>query len=261
MSISINKAFKALSADKYNKMNILVFMLFTAIFFSIYICTEKVLAAVFFFLYSITVAGYSAIVNYNEIQDKENVFPSISNFFNIMFNGIKYSGGLYLLNLIFYIPLSLILMLLTIFMILLLKLSVNDCFILSIVLFLIFYTYFTFKIEIPAMLMFFENLNFKTFFTFKQKEFLEDRKGFYIQYILKSTVANLIIVLIFTIPFILMNLLSSVFAEKINILLEILFPIVLTVIITIMTPITLIVQANLNAQFINLPKTRQTYNW
>lgn len=261
MSVSIGKAFDALTSERNNKLNILVFMLISALLLSAYLYTETIWMVVFGLLYSLLISGYSVLLNNNEIKEKNDVFPSIADLGNIFIKGFKYSLGIYLLNLIWFLPIIILLSIAAIILFAVFQFSNYDCALLLIIPYLIFCFYFIFRIQIPAILIFFENLSFKSIFTSNKKEFLEERKGFYVQYLIKSSVAGLIIVSVFVIALFLMSLLCSVFAEMFNVSLETILTIIMIIIFTIATPILLIVQANLNAQFVNFPKTRQSYNW
>ncbi len=270
MSISVGKAFEAFCSDKYNKTNVLGCMLLIGVLCLGYLYAFKsnsgnpasvsgIIAVACYLLYCIMISGYAAVLNNNEFKSDKDVFPSLTDFLKIFISGLKYLLGSFIISIILGIVAGFIFGLSTSIIYIFIPDSLRLIALISICIIVCGLAFWwMFRFLVPLILMFFETLKLKSLFSFKEtKKFLDDRKGFYFQYLWKAALAGILIGIISFIMLLVLSLLGAVFVNDPNILSVIITIVVMTVIM----PISLIIQANINGQFINLPKAKKTYNW
>ncbi len=269
MSISISKAFETAFSERYSKQNILIFMFAVAICYALYFYLRDakyiLLSNAVYFFTIILISGYAAVVNNNEINNVSEAFPSFSNLHKIILNGIKYIAGSFILGFILMVPAFIIGAVSAFICTTIVPTSQQSIWgrgVIPVIIPLVLFLYLQLRFFIPLLLLFFQNLQFKSFFEFKKtKLFLEERKRKYAEYIIKSFVLTLIgILIIFAV-----GIIFAILSVPLNIQIpkNILDVIISTISITVMCTFYALIIPSLNAQFVNLPKTDpiQTYNW
>lgn len=268
MTISLTKAFETVVSERYNKFNIFVFIVLITILNALYFYTQSnnnvkfcILAYIILFLIE---GGYASVVNNLEIKGSKSAFPSLLNFGDILSAGIKFLfGSLISVLILLFIPITALAVLMPICFDMFNQIlpSIIITIVLSLIT-VIFSLFIMFKVFIPLILMFYENLEFKSFFLFtKTKAYLEERRGKYLLYIGKSILLSLIAliipaVLIFVLFIISLPLNINVPVNTSTIIMNTIFAVITSLFMTTVEPC-------LNAQFVNIPKTEpiQTYNW
>ena len=191
MSLNLGEVFTSFS-KKYSIQNILsyVLILFLFCFLSLFVDIKSDAGICIFLLIYISVStiyvGYYVITSHNEANNIENLFPPISQFANIIKEGIKYSFGTFLSSLIVYLIPIVMIIISVVFSLLDIFLeestigriyesliwSIPTIIIAIILMFLL--SYFVF---LPLQVMYLKSLNFGDFFAFYKLKAFKKEKG------------------------------------------------------------------------------------
>jgi hypothetical protein len=209
MKYKVNEPFKAFISERYNKKNIVFFIIFSLIIGTIYILsgTSKAIEIIIcliscIFLYAL-VQGYYALTAHNEIHNNEEIFPSIKNLPKILVLGIKFTFGTLINTMIaLIIPLILATISVTAFIVAYKSMPDNiiTFFIISCILGIIAIAFFItvqILLLIPLTINYLTTLEFKSFFKLHNAiELRKERKGIYAAFIGNIILYSLIINLI-----------------------------------------------------------------
>ena len=266
MTVSIRKAFSEVMSEKYNKMNIAVFIfvivLFTIVwssFTGIMNAVNPLIAICLFPLYllpSFVYFGYLAAAAHNNALGKNSVFPPVSPIGGIIIAGIKAYFGLLFWVIIMLLPGIIISFIVPIIS----KNIVLQCaaFLIS----LIWASLVFLKFYFPLKLIFLENLKFSSFFAFgKINSFLSARKGCYALLLIKSIILPIVIGIAFAVICMVLFgvIIISAFSGASAALGAGIIILILIVVITgfILNIIISLINTSLYAQFIKIGKVKK----
>lgn len=101
MYVTLNKTIKEVNSTRYNKNEVMAFVILIVGLTAVYMLTPivnisgAIVCISSFLLLSLIQSGYYALASNNEINQKDAVFPATSDFMEIMKTGIKYFFGMF----------------------------------------------------------------------------------------------------------------------------------------------------------------------
>ncbi len=203
MAIILNRVFEAVASERYNKTNLLTYLVLMIAISVIYLTSDITkmpgiaICLISFLIFCIIQSGYYAVTSHNEIYNKPSVFPSINDIFGLFSTGIKYLAGIFALCIIAYIIPSII----GIISIILCVTGAMSHSILTIFLGLILFFagivlmfVFTYLYIIPLNIVYLKSFEYSDLFSIKNAvEFRHSRKREYNFYILKAIILGILI--------------------------------------------------------------------
>lgn len=258
MSISISKAFNSVISTKYNVLNAVIFGIICALTLFVSLTNAKTASSGQYILYILIsficgflYFGYVSIINNNLIKGQNDAFPEPTEIIDVSINALKFISGFFVWY--FIILISLIPMM--VFCLIAPSLKINSVVCISILvisyLALIILCCAVFG---PFILMFFENLEFKSLFAFnKITIFYKERKGNTFAYFVKTYFLLPAISLLIFLP---ICFVVGFFAGLAKIPLDII-NIFISILGTLFFMFYSLMQAHLNAQYVNSKKTAE----
>lgn len=207
MAISISNVFKTIASEKYNKKNILLYLIVAVIISVVYCCIDQTKSRALAFasifvgiIFTVFTYGYLVLTVNNEINNKESVFPSLGEIINILKHGIIYTFGSFLITFILYlIPIIIIYFGFLIAFIGVIGGSYSFIYVGIAVTFasLILMAVLSYFYLYPLVMRYLSTFGFKDFFNFKQAiAFRRERKGIYRAFFWKMVLLCLLLGLI-----------------------------------------------------------------